>query len=548
LTTDYLVGPAILDDTVRVTATAAEAGATLEVAGIATAPGSASFPLELAAGVTPVAVTVTSADGRRTATTTIVFVRGAPAAQKAFVKASNTDGDDLFGASVALDGDTLVVGALGEDGNGEGVNPGPAAEANDTAGETGAVYVFVRNGGTWAQQAYLKSSDPVIGALFGASVAISGDTIVVGAPGEEGFGAAYVFLRRGTTWVQQANLKASNGDVGDEFGNAVAISGDTLVVGGRAEASAARGVNPGAAGEADDSAPSAGAAYVFVRNGNTWSQQAYVKASNTERDDLFGHALAISKNTLVVGAFTESGAGTGVNPGPAAELDNGLRRSGAAYVFVRNGTTWTQEAYVKASNTGEDDFFGISVSLSGDTLVVGATGEASAATGVDPAAPAQDDDSAPGAGAAYVFVRASGVWTQQAYLKASNAQGDLQGGDVFGFAVALSGDTLVVGASFEDGSATGVNPGPAAEADDGAPDSGAAYVFVRTGTTWAQTAYVKASNAGAGDGFASSVALSGDTLVAGAPQERSAATGVNPAPPAQSDDSLPGPGAVYVFR
>jgi hypothetical protein len=195
--------------------------------------------------------------------------------------------------------------------------------------------------------------------------------------------------------AQQAYLKASNTGASDQFGTSVAVSGDTVVVGACAEASATTGVN---GNQSDNSAPVSGAAYVFVRNGTTWTQQAYLKASNTGVEDYFGESVAVSGDTVVVGAFGEDSAATGVN---GNQGDNSASIAGAAYVFVRNGTTWTQQAYLKASNTGADDYFG-TVAVSGDTVVVGAYYEASAATGVNGD---QADNSVHGAGAAYVFTR-----------------------------------------------------------------------------------------------------------------------------------------------
>jgi hypothetical protein len=195
-------------------------------------------------------------------------------------------------------------------------------------------------------------------------------------------GAAYVFVRNGTTWSQQAYLKASNTAAGDLFGHSVSVYGDTVVVGARGEDSNATGVN---GDQSNNLASGSGAAYVFVRNGTTWSQQAYLKASNSESSDYFGHSLSVSGDTIVVGAFFESSNATGVN---GNQSNNLLFRAGAAYVFVRHGVTWNQEAYLKASNPEENDYFGESVSVSGDTVVVGAS---------------MKDDVANNAGAIYVF-------------------------------------------------------------------------------------------------------------------------------------------------
>jgi hypothetical protein len=207
-------------------------------------------------------------------------------------------------------------------------------------------------------------------------------------------GAAYVFVRTGTAWSQQAYLKASNTNFGDQFGASVAISGDTIVVGANLEDSAATGVN---GNQADNSAGGAGAAYVFVRSGAVWSQQAYLKASNTNGGDLFGSSVDISGDTIVVGATDEDSGATGVNGNQA---DESATFAGAAYVFVRTGTTWTQQAYLKASNTDASDGFGTSVAISGDTVVVAAPYEDSSATGINGN---QTDNSRSSAGATYVF-------------------------------------------------------------------------------------------------------------------------------------------------
>ncbi|MCK6483155.1 MAG: thrombospondin type 3 repeat-containing protein [Phycisphaerae bacterium] len=465
-----------------------------------------------------------------------------PIAQQAYLKASNTGVGDQFGYSVAVSGDTVVVGAPGEDSSATGVN---GNQADNSASDSGAAYVFVRSGGVWSQQAYLKASNTQAGDAFGISVAVSGDTIVVGAYLEDSnatgvngnqadnsannSGAAYVFVRSGGVWSQQAYLKASNTDANDQFGLSARVNGDTVVVGAWFEASSSTGVD---GNQADNSANSSGAAYVFVRSGTIWSQQAYLKASNTGADDRFGFAVAASGDTVVVGAWLEDSGATGVNGNQA---DNSASNSGAAYVFVRDAMgDWSQQAYLKASNTGASDTFGWSVAVNGDTVVVGAFQEDSSATGVNGN---QADNSANNSGAAYVFVRSSGVWSQQAYLKASNTGTN----DQFGYSVAVSGDTVVVGAIDEDSNATGIDGN---QADNSASGSGAAYVFVRGGGVWSQQAYLKASNTGVSDLFGVSVAVSGDTVVVGAHREDSNATGVNGN---ESDNSATDSGAIYVF-
>jgi hypothetical protein len=397
-----------------------------------------------------------------------VFARAAGAwTQQAYLKASNTGDYDLFGRSLALsaDGNTLSVGAPGEssiDGN----------QGDDSAEDAGAVYIFTRAGSSWAQQAYVKASNIAIGNVFGAAVALSadGNTLAAGAPGESfGEGAAYVFTRTGAAWAQQAILTASQPDPNDHFGVALTLSGDgnTLAVGAPEEDSSATVIN---GNEGDDLAFGAGAVFVFTHAGATWSQQAYVKASNADAFDSFGVAVSLSGdgNLLVVGAPHESSLATGVN---ANKTDNNASGAGAVYVFSRTGTTWTEQAYLKASNTAAEARFGMTVALStdGNTLAVGALGEASSAVGIN-------GNQSPGgfgiAGAAYVFKRTGSAWTQQAYVKASNAQA----ADSFSVGLALSGDgnTLAVGASDEASKATGIGGD---QGDNSLGGAGAVYVY-----------------------------------------------------------------------
>jgi hypothetical protein len=204
--------------------------------------------------------------------------------------------------------------------------------------------------------------------------------------------------------------------------------------------------------------------YVFTRSGTTWSQEAYVKASNTEADDLFGFSLSLSGDTLVAGAVSEDSDADGIGGNQA---DNAAFEAGAAYVFTRSGTTWTQEAYLKASNSDSSDNFAYSLSLEGDLLVVGARGEASTATGINGN---QASNGAPNAGAVYAFSRAGATWTQGIFVKSSNTQG----ADEFGRSLALSAGTFVAGAKEEDSSAIGIDGNQADELAEGA---GAVYVF-----------------------------------------------------------------------
>ena len=456
-------------------------------------------------------------------------------AEQAYIKASNAGANDLFGYSVAIDGDTLAVGANVEDSSTTGINSTP----DELATDSGAVYVFTRSGTTWAQQAYIKASNPGAGDNFGNSVTIDGDTLAVGARYEDSSttginstpdelatdsGAVYVFTRSGTTWAEQAYIKASNTGADDSFGLNVAIKGDTLTVGAPFEDSSTTGINS----TPDELATDSGAVYVFTRSGATWAEQAYIKGSNTEVDDRFGVSVAIAGDTLAVGANGEDSSTKGINSTPN-EL---AATSGAVYVFTRSGATWAEQAYIKASNTGASDIFGRNVSIDGDTLAVGANGEDSSTKGIN----STPNELAASSGAVYVFIRSGTTWAEQAYIKASNTGA----GDKFGTSIAIDGNTLAVGASQEDSITKGINSTP----DELATDSGAVYVFTRSGTTWAEQAYMKATNPGAGDNFSYSVTIDGATIAVGAVLEDSSTMDINSMP----DELANASGAVYVFK
>jgi hypothetical protein len=356
---------------------------------------------------------------------------------------------------------------------------------------------------------------------------------------------------------QVAYVKASNPHANDHFGNggtleghglALSSDGNTMAVGAPYESSAAKGIN---GNQSDTSLYSAGAVYVFTRVNNAWTQQAYIKASNPGQSARFGHVVSLSRdgNTLAVSALYEASAAKGID---GDQNDKSIPQAGAVYVFTRTGSAWSQQAYIKASNTGErgtekvpdeGDQFGFSIALSadGNTLAAGAISEDSAAKGINGD---QNDNSQQSSGAVYVFTRAGSKWTQQAYVKASNADAM----DLFGYAVGLSadGNTMAVSAYDEDSSAREIN----GVMDKGRRGSGAIYVFARTGTSWAQTAYLKASNAENGDSLGYDMAISqdGNTIVSGAGDEDCFAAGVNPADKCDNDYRTDtSTGAVYVF-
>jgi FG-GAP repeat protein len=346
-----------------------------------------------------------------------VFTRsGSTWSQQAFIKASNTGnaavGDgfaegDQFGYSMALsaDGNTLAVGAIGEDSAATGIN---GDQADNMANQAGAAYVFTRNGSTWSQQAYVKSAMTRPGVLFGYSIGISGNgnTLAVAEfDADRGKGAVYVLERAGASWSHQARIQPTNVENGDSLGYSLAISadGNTIAAGAADEDCMTPGVNPQGCEKDQPLDNSSGATWIFVRSGNTWTQQAFLKSSNPGKEDWFGVRLAISGdgNTVAVSAPNEDSAAKSIN---GNQTDDSASEAGAVYFFTRNGTTWTQQAYVKGSNTEASDEFGSSVALSQDgrTMLVAARGEDSAAKGVNGN---QADNSTRDAGAAYLFTR-----------------------------------------------------------------------------------------------------------------------------------------------
>ena len=432
--------------------------------------------------------------------------------QKAYLKASNTGARDYFGVAVAMDGDTMVVGAPFES------SLSAEDPDDDSRNESGAAYVFEREEGKWQQRAMLKPPGDGLDFRFGRGVAIEGDTIAIGAPleGSEGeeAGAVFVYVRGEDGWAQQGYLKAENPGRHDYFGWSVALSGDTLVAGSLLEDGGSRPTGM----VYNDNSPDSGAAYVFVRAGDEWEQQAYLKASNVSDGDQFGHAVAIDGDTIAVGAHGESSVSVEINGSGADET---APDAGAAYIFVREGGVWSQQAYLKPSTNSERDKFGYSVALSGDRLAVGATFA---------------NDST---GATFVFERAEGRWQQQAFFLPPNPECYR-----FGTQVSLEGDKLVTSAVLDSSSATGVD---ADWSNTGLFAAGAVYVYGldQDSREWELESYIKASNTDESDNFGRSFGLSGGTLAIGAHGEDSAATGIDGD---ENDNSARDSGAVYVFE
>lgn len=502
----------------------------IRIAGTPIASGAYSTAIEATLVPINVEIEVTTESGARRVYT-VQIVR-----ESLYFKASNTGVNDMFGSSVALsrDGSTLAVASHYESSNATGVD---GNQADDSAVGAGAVYVFTRVDGSWVQTAYLKASNTGAYDSFGDSVALSDDgaTLAVGASGEDSdangvggnqaddsagnAGAVYLFARADSTWTQQAYVKASNSDADDRFGRIVALSGDgtTLAVSATGESSSAVGID---GDQNNNTSVNSGAIYVFRRAG-AWSQVAYLKASNPDAEDMFGWSLAMSGDggTLAIGALHESSNAVGVN---GSQGNNLSPDSGAVYVFATSGAVWTQQAYVKASNTDLYDAFGWSVAMSydGSLLVVGASGEDSNATGLDGD---QLNNDAESAGASYVFARASSTWSQLCYLKASNTDA----GDGFGSVASMSADgaTLVISAPYEDSGADRIGGD---QTDNGTMQAGAVYLFTADGAMWTQDAYVKAAHSKRDDAFGTALAISSDgsTFAMGSPAEEASATGI----------------------
>ena len=320
-----------------------------------------------------------------------------------------SDGVPVMGfsrTSVAFDGDTVVIG-------------GSAATINSNANQ-GAAYVFVRNDTTWSEQQRLIASDGASGDQFGLSVAINGNSIIVGASVDDvgpnkDQGSAYIFVRQGTTWTQQARLVADDGATNHFFGDVVAINGDTAVV--------TRGYN--------QAIPNRGA-YVFVRSGTTWSQQQKLSvcepSGNGGVQCNFGTSISIAGDNLAVGnSFLNVG---------------GNLAQGGIYVFTRSGTLWSQQQRLTASDGQADDNFGNAVALEDNTIIVG-----SSALNVR-------------SGAAYLFTRTLATWTQQQKFQEPSPNVS----NVFGYSVSISGNTFIVATPRDQGL-----PGPNA--------IGAAYIY-----------------------------------------------------------------------
>jgi hypothetical protein len=367
----------------------------------------------------------------------------------------------------------LVVGAPLENGSSNTVNGNKTLLNTNDAG---AAYIYVRNGSTWSEQAYLKASNVATNAYFGWATAVSSDggIIAVSAVGEaingaSDAGAVYVFKRANasgtSSWSQAAYLTASNAGANDNFGTALALSdaGSIVAVGAPYESSAD-------GSQANNSATNAGAVYVFANpTGDAWSQSKYLKSPNIDPGDNFGAAVSLSGagNVLAVGAPYEQSSAIGVDGSSSGSAN----LAGAAYVF--SGSNWSKSVYIKASNTGANDNFGTALALNrdGDWLVVGAIGESSKATGID-GNQADDSTTSDGVGAAYIYTLSNNVWSQKTYLKPATWSKGSEFGSTFG--VSADTRTLAIGATFEKGATSGLGGDQASTA---AADAGAVWLY-----------------------------------------------------------------------
>ncbi|MEZ4702377.1 MAG: choice-of-anchor D domain-containing protein [Rhodothermales bacterium] len=367
------------------------------------------------------------------------------------VLASRGEVEPRFGSTVAVSGDYAIVGAEG---------------MSDT--DPGSAYIYRRSGETWVQQTRLLANEAAGGDRFGSAVAIDGDRAVVGAwNADDARGAAYVFVRSGSVWVQQARIQASDGLPGDRFGRAVSIDGDFMAI-GALEDDNERGLG-------------AGSVYVYARSGATWDEQTRLSGSDGRQGDRFGSAVAVRGQKLIVGA-----------------ANGGFFGEGKAYVFGYDGSAWDGEGELSASDGGLSDGFGTTLAIEGDLAVVGA--------------PIHDGDNTIDEGSAYVFERVGADWVERAKLEAS----DGSSGAEFGAAVAIQGEEIVVGAAGVDN------------------QRGAAYVFSKVGEDWLFDVKISALDAANGDGFGRALGFSGNDLIVGAPD----------------DDNLNGSdaGAVYFYN
>ncbi|MCA8961875.1 MAG: hypothetical protein KDC38_15225 [Planctomycetes bacterium] len=362
------------------------------------------------------------------------------------------------GTTVAIDGEVMVVGAHGDD---------------DLGSYSGSVYVFRFDGVTWIEEQKLTASDGVAGDKFGSTVALDGDVLVVGStlndsPGTES-GAAYVFRHNGAIWIEEQKLTASDAVAGEHFGWAVDICDDVILIGADWD---------------DDAGDYSGSAYIFRHDGVTWVEEQKLVASDAATSHVFGYSVAICGDVAVVGAPYD---------------DTLLVNAGSAYIYRLVGATWVEEQKISADDPASEDLFARSIDLDGDRIVVGS--------------PLCERPPLNLAGAAYVYEYSGGSWDQTARLEPMS----IATGDLHGFSVRVSGDTLLVCSR---------------NTDFVAPGTGSGVIYLHNGVGWVETKRLLASDAAQLDVMGVSAAMDGDVIVLAAGLE---------------DDGGTDAGAVYVF-
>lgn len=483
---DYVIDTSILTQLVRVTAKCATA-TSLRVNGTVVASGAESAPIPLNEGENHALVDIAVAEIAQQFALTLR--RGSlPVAQSSYAKALNADPGDRFGTSVAVDRDRIAVAATGED-SGRGDNPN-----DNTRTDAGAVYLFQRTGTEWLQEAYIKHRSVPSPIGFGRAVAISGNTLAVG---DVGHVQVYRLGPGGWTFAQELTNGSST------FGWHVQILDDVMIVADPAESTAG---------------PMFGAVHVYRWNGTIWASEQVLRPTGTLNpgEPEFGlRGMALGAD-VVAASFWEDG-------GPRVQ------------VYRRSGGSWRADGVlVPASGFELADEFGSAIAATPDLIAVGAPGEDGGSSGIGGN---RLDNTKADSGAVYLFRYSGGAWIDDSYMKAPNAGA----GDRFGSQLVLDDEIMVIAAPNEDSSSAGVDPTP----NEGAADSGAAYVYRRVADLWMAPRFIKSSNPDPGDGFGGALALSADTMVVSADREDSEARGVGGS---QSGNSAPDSGSIYVFR
>jgi len=367
--------------------------------------------------------------------------------------------DDWFGWSVSINNEYAIVGAPNDDQNGE---------------DSGAAYIFKLEDTFWIEGQKLVGSDGTEGAHFGYSVSIYGGYAIIGVPDDNDYGnysgSAYIFKNDGDTWIEEQKLLASDGVAGDVFGFSVSIKGDYLIIGSHGN---------------DDNGGNSGAAYIFKNNGNTWVEEQKLLASDGEPGDIFGLSVSIDDDFVIIGAGGDDDYGN---------------YSGSAFIFYNDGTAWIEQDKIIASDGAEQDYFGGSVSISGDYVIIGAR---------------LDDDNGDNSGSAYIFKHYYSTWVQQTKLLPSDGEED----DRFGYSVSLYRGYAIIGSNYDD--------------NENGVYSGSAYIFNKDDTSWIESQKLLASDGAMGDHFGCSVSIDGYYATIGARGD---------------DDNGEYSGSAYVFK